>query len=98
MQKMTTSTTTPTSTNQDATSKSKGKLLTNLRDDLEEARVLNGVPGMSVAVMHKGEVIFAEGFGLRNAKDVFTADVNIKYRTFKVASVPFFGLRDRIYL
>lgn len=98
MQKTTTSTTTPTSTSQDATSKSKGKLLANLRDDLEKARVLNGVPGMSVAVMHKGEVIFAEGFGLRNDKDVFTADVNIKHRTFKVASVPFFWVRDRIYL
>ncbi|KAH7054808.1 beta-lactamase/transpeptidase-like protein [Linnemannia elongata] len=71
---MTTTTTTPTSTSQGATSKSKGKLLANLRDDLEKARVLNGVPGMSVAVMHKGEVIFAEGFGLRNDKDVFTAD------------------------
>ncbi|KAK3833581.1 MAG: beta-lactamase/transpeptidase-like protein [Linnemannia gamsii] len=71
---MTTSSTTPTPSSQDVTSKSKDKLLANLRDDIEKARVLNCVPGMSVAVMHKGEVIFAEGFGLRNDKDLFTAE------------------------
>ncbi|KAG0070086.1 hypothetical protein BGZ89_001467, partial [Linnemannia elongata] len=37
--------------------------LSGLSAILEAARIKNGVPGMSVAVMYKGEVIFAEGFG-----------------------------------
>ncbi|KAF9568138.1 hypothetical protein EC968_002996 [Mortierella alpina] len=42
---------------------------------IEHARNLNGVPGMSVTVLHKGKVIFAEGFGKRNKEnDPVTAD------------------------
>ncbi|KAF9133989.1 hypothetical protein BG015_003481 [Linnemannia schmuckeri] len=37
--------------------------LSGLKGILDAARIKNGVPGMSVAVMYKGEVIFAEGFG-----------------------------------
>ncbi|KAG0016848.1 hypothetical protein BGZ81_011024 [Podila clonocystis] len=36
------------------------------RDTIEQARNQTGVPGMSVAVLHKGKIIFAEGFGKRN--------------------------------
>ena len=44
--------------------------------DIEKARLINGIPGMSVAVMHKGKIIFAQGFGRRNENnDPFTAEV-----------------------
>jgi len=44
--------------------------------DIERARVANGIPGMSVAVVHKGKVIFAQGFGRRNENnDPFTEEV-----------------------
>ncbi|KAG0028077.1 hypothetical protein BGZ82_008627 [Podila clonocystis] len=46
-------------------------ILAQLRVDLEQARNQTGVPGMSVAIMHKGRLIFAEGFGKRNDKDPF---------------------------
>ncbi|KAG0007736.1 hypothetical protein BGZ80_004305, partial [Entomortierella chlamydospora] len=43
--------------------------------DIEKARLINGIPGMSVAVMHKGKIIFAQGFGRRNENnDPFTAE------------------------
>ncbi|GJJ72505.1 hypothetical protein EMPS_04863 [Entomortierella parvispora] len=40
----------------------------NWRDAIELARNQTGTPGLSVAVLHKGEIIFAEGFGNRNNK------------------------------
>ncbi|KAG0069825.1 hypothetical protein BGZ90_000072, partial [Linnemannia elongata] len=46
--------------------------LSGLSAILEAARIKNGIPGMSVAVMYKGEVIFAEGFGKRNEHQPFT--------------------------
>ncbi|KAG0045795.1 hypothetical protein BGZ83_008990 [Gryganskiella cystojenkinii] len=43
--------------------------------DIERARLINGIPGMSVAVVHKGKIIFAQGFGRRNENnDPFTAE------------------------
>ncbi|KAI1319603.1 hypothetical protein EDD11_003596 [Mortierella claussenii] len=49
--------------------------LSDLEEALEDARVNNGIPGMSVAVLHKGTVIFAKGFGTRNeAKEPFTEE------------------------
>ncbi|KAG0258374.1 hypothetical protein BGZ95_004996 [Linnemannia exigua] len=43
--------------------------------DIERARLINGIRGMSVAVMHKGKIIFAQGFGHRNENnDPFTAE------------------------
>ncbi|KAF9901681.1 hypothetical protein BX616_002182 [Lobosporangium transversale] len=45
--------------------------LSNLRSVIEKARVESGIPGMSVAVLYKGKLVFAEGFGKRNAKDPF---------------------------
>lgn len=50
-------------------------MLDKLKVDIEMARNQTGVPGMSVAIMHKGKLIFAEGFGKRNKKDPFTAEV-----------------------
>jgi CubicO group peptidase (beta-lactamase class C family) len=35
-----------------------------------------GIPGMSLAVLHKNQVIFAEGFGKRNKTDPYTVDVS----------------------
>ncbi|KAF9427765.1 hypothetical protein BGZ76_002201 [Entomortierella beljakovae] len=45
-----------------------------MRKVLEETRNRTGTPGMSIAVLHKGKLVFAEGFGKRNAKDPFTVD------------------------
>ncbi|KAF9960822.1 hypothetical protein BGZ72_005828 [Mortierella alpina] len=42
------------------------KPLADLHNVIEKCRVECGIPGMSVAVLHKGELIFAEGFGKRN--------------------------------
>ncbi|KAF9432547.1 hypothetical protein BGZ76_010643 [Entomortierella beljakovae] len=45
-----------------------------IRTILEEARNQSGIPGMSVAILHKGKLVFAEGFGTRNGIDPFTAE------------------------
>lgn len=37
-----------------------------------------GVPGMSVAVLHKNQLIFAEAFGKRNQTDPYTIEVSHK--------------------
>ncbi|KAK3833175.1 MAG: beta-lactamase/transpeptidase-like protein [Linnemannia gamsii] len=44
------------------------------REALELARNKTGLPGMSVAVLHKGKLIFADGFGKRNRNDPVTAE------------------------
>jgi CubicO group peptidase (beta-lactamase class C family) len=36
---------------------------------IELARNQTGIPGLSVAVLHKGKIIYAEGFGSRNNKN-----------------------------
>ncbi|KAF9995836.1 hypothetical protein BGZ80_005943 [Entomortierella chlamydospora] len=48
--------------------------LANLHEYLENARIKTGIPGMSVAVFHKGKLVFAEGFGKRNEHDPFTVE------------------------
>ncbi|KAF9572600.1 hypothetical protein EC968_009672 [Mortierella alpina] len=42
------------------------KTLADLHSIIEKCRIECGIPGMSVAVLHKGELIFAQGFGKRN--------------------------------
>ncbi|KAI1311054.1 hypothetical protein EDD11_003561 [Mortierella claussenii] len=48
--------------------------LSKWREAIELARNKTGLPGMSVAVLHKGKLIFAEGFGKRNRNDPVTAE------------------------
>ncbi|KAF9163954.1 hypothetical protein DFQ26_001955 [Actinomortierella ambigua] len=43
-------------------------------ETIEKARINVGVQGLSVAVVYKGETIYAQGFGKRNDKDPFTAE------------------------
>ncbi|KAF9163959.1 hypothetical protein DFQ26_001960 [Actinomortierella ambigua] len=43
-------------------------------ENIEKARANVGVQGLSVAVVYKGETIYAQGFGKRNAKDTFTVE------------------------
>ncbi|KAF8982814.1 hypothetical protein BGZ46_000540 [Entomortierella lignicola] len=51
------------------------RLPENINEILEKARIECGVPGMSVAVLYKGEIIFAKGFGKRNESgDPFTEE------------------------
>ncbi|KAG0369781.1 beta-lactamase/transpeptidase-like protein [Gamsiella multidivaricata] len=50
------------------------KSFADLKDVLEKGRVQCGIPGMSVAVLHKGKLVFAEGFGKRNEQEPFTAE------------------------
>ncbi|KAF9910098.1 hypothetical protein EC991_007230, partial [Linnemannia zychae] len=51
------------------------EFLEKLPSVLEKARVDHGVPGLSVAIMHKGKLVFAQGFGKRNsADDPFTEE------------------------
>ncbi|KAI9232926.1 MAG: beta-lactamase/transpeptidase-like protein [Podila humilis] len=50
------------------------EILAKLKVDIEVARNKTGIPGMSVAIMHKGKLIFAEGFGKRNQKDPYTPE------------------------
>jgi hypothetical protein len=53
----------------------------NWRKTIDHARNQTGIPGLSVAVLHKGEIIFAEGFGIRNKNnDPVNADVRICFR------------------
>ncbi|KAF9940963.1 hypothetical protein BGZ67_006201 [Mortierella alpina] len=42
--------------------------LADLHATIEKTRLQLGIPGLSVAVLYKGEIIFAEGFGKRNAQ------------------------------
>ncbi|KAF9960817.1 hypothetical protein BGZ72_005823 [Mortierella alpina] len=42
--------------------------LADLHATIEKTRLQLGIPGMSVAVLYKGEIIFAEGFGKRNGQ------------------------------
>ncbi|KAK3808876.1 MAG: beta-lactamase/transpeptidase-like protein [Linnemannia gamsii] len=51
--------------------------LSGLKAILEAARIKNGVPGMSVAILYKGEVVFAEGLGKRNEHQPFTKEETI---------------------
>ncbi|KAG0071535.1 hypothetical protein BGZ93_002317 [Podila epicladia] len=47
----------------------------NWRATIDHARNQTGILGMSVAVLHRGKIIFAEGFGTRNKEgDPVTAD------------------------
>ncbi|KAF9090979.1 hypothetical protein BGX29_011200 [Mortierella sp. GBA35] len=50
------------------------EFLANLPEALEKARVEGGIKGMSVAIIHKGELIFAQGFGKRNQTEPFTKE------------------------
>ncbi|KAG0364170.1 beta-lactamase/transpeptidase-like protein [Gamsiella multidivaricata] len=50
------------------------KTLADLSDVLEKGRIQCGIPGMSVAILHKGKLIFAEGFGKRNEQEPFTSE------------------------
>ncbi|KAF9281081.1 hypothetical protein BGZ68_006845 [Mortierella alpina] len=50
------------------------KPLNGLRRVIENGMVKCGIPGLSVAVLYKGEIVFAEGFGKRNEQDPFTAE------------------------
>ncbi|KAF9128545.1 hypothetical protein BGW39_004962 [Mortierella sp. 14UC] len=52
----------------------KKKPLHDLSAVLDRYRVEGGIKGMSVSVLYKGELIFAEGFGHRNDTDPFTKD------------------------
>ncbi|KAF9994050.1 hypothetical protein BGZ80_006130 [Entomortierella chlamydospora] len=48
--------------------------LADLPDIIEKARVQCCVAGMSLAILHKGKLIFAEGFGKRDEENTFTAE------------------------
>ncbi|KAK3835456.1 MAG: beta-lactamase/transpeptidase-like protein [Linnemannia gamsii] len=52
------------------------KDLSGLKATLEAARVQCGIPGMSIAIHHKGEIVFAEGFGKRNESQPFTKEMD----------------------
>ncbi|KAF8924105.1 Penicillin-binding protein 1C [Dissophora ornata] len=55
----------------------KTKPLANLDKVLENLRIRNGVPGMSVAIIRRGKLIYAKDFGKRNEHDPFTAETVI---------------------
>lgn len=55
-------------------------LLADLSHVLEKVRNSTGLPGMSFAVLYKGNLIFAEGFGKRNDRDPFTVEVRCEKR------------------
>ncbi|KAF9922862.1 hypothetical protein FBU30_007005 [Linnemannia zychae] len=50
------------------------EFIKNLPAVLEKARKDGGIPGMSVAIMYKGDLVFAQGFGKRNRHDPFTKE------------------------
>ncbi|KAG9063709.1 hypothetical protein KI688_003820 [Linnemannia hyalina] len=65
---------TPVPSSPDAATKTKDTLPADLSSILEDARIKNCIQGMSVAVLYKGELIFADGFGKRNDEDPFTKE------------------------
>ncbi|KAF9203516.1 hypothetical protein BGZ59_001574, partial [Podila verticillata] len=58
----------------DSAARDTNAVLAKLKVDLEVARNQTGTHGMSVAIIHKGKLIFAEGFGKRNKNDPFTPE------------------------
>ena len=49
-------------------------------DAIELARNQTGVPGLSIAVLYRGKVVYAEGFGKRNNKnEPVTPEVRLEY-------------------
>jgi len=53
----------------------RSEVLAKLRDSIETARQKGGIAGLSVGIIHKNEIIFAEGFGKRNKQDPVTKEV-----------------------
>lgn len=70
--------------------------LANLPKFLEKARTDEGIKRMSVAIIHRGEPIFVQGFGKRNRNDPFTKEVsevfliNSRSLSLSIISLPFF--------
>ncbi|KAF9335521.1 hypothetical protein BG006_011292 [Podila minutissima] len=58
----------------DSATRATDAILAKLKIDLESVQNRACIPGMSVAVIHKGKLIFAEGYGKRNQKDPFTPE------------------------
>ncbi|KAI9232918.1 MAG: beta-lactamase/transpeptidase-like protein [Podila humilis] len=58
----------------DSATRDTNAIFAKLKIDLEIARNKTGTPGMSIAVMHKGKLVFVEGFGKRNENDPFTPE------------------------
>ncbi|KAG0028079.1 hypothetical protein BGZ82_008629 [Podila clonocystis] len=57
-----------------STQRDTNAIYAKLKIDLELARNQTGTAGMGVAIIHKGKLVFAEGFGKRNKKDPFTPE------------------------
>jgi len=53
--------------------------LVDLTEVLEDARVRCGIPGMSIAIQYKGELVYVAGFGKRNESDPFTPKVCMQH-------------------
>lgn len=52
-------------------------VLKGLAQSIDQSRKACGIPGMAVAILFKGELIFAEGFGIRNEQqEPFTPEVS----------------------
>lgn len=59
------------------------------RDAIELSRNQTGVTGLSTAVLYKGEIIFAEGFGCRNSKgEPVTPEVSVGHMFYLVLRPP----------
>ena len=57
-------------------SRSSNAMYKEWSDAIELARNQSGTPGLSVGVLYRGKVIYAEGFGKRNDRgDPVTAEV-----------------------
>ncbi|GJJ78219.1 hypothetical protein EMPS_10578 [Entomortierella parvispora] len=60
-------------------------------EDIGKARANLGIQGMSVAVVHKGRIIYAQGFGKRNDTEPFTpetiANIASMTKAFTAAAV-----------
>ncbi|KAF9433113.1 hypothetical protein BGZ76_009881 [Entomortierella beljakovae] len=48
--------------------------LKNIRETIDQGRIQCGTVGLGVAILHKGRLVFAEGFGKRNEVDPFTSE------------------------
>ncbi|GJJ71366.1 hypothetical protein EMPS_03716 [Entomortierella parvispora] len=54
-------------------SRDQESVLQELSKSIEQSRKECGIPGMAVAILFKGQLVFAEGFGIRNEqKESFT--------------------------
>ena len=63
------------------------QLVKTLRPFIEREMATKGIPGMSVAIVDKQEIVWAQGFGMADAKNKIPASAETVYRIGSVSKL-----------